>query len=130
MFPGLWSASIGGADGVKGILGFCRTRVGCGPASGPTLKKVLCRTCPVVGRRINKVLILQREHLIYWKWCQHTTSKDMDCYWQVIDHMEVYSKIKQDFFQAVAVSILLYRCTIWTLAKCLEKKKLERNENA
>ena len=44
-----------GTDGIKGIFGFCRTRVGCGPASCPTLKKALCCTCPVVGRRINKV---------------------------------------------------------------------------
>ena len=45
-----------GADGTEGIFGFCRTRVGCGPASGPTLKKALYRTCPVVGQRINKIL--------------------------------------------------------------------------
>ena len=31
-------------------------------------------------------------------------------------------KIKQEFFQDVAVSVLLYECTTWTLMKCLEKK--------
>ena len=31
------------------------TCVGCGPASGPTLIKALCHTCPVVGRRTNKI---------------------------------------------------------------------------
>ena len=41
------------------------------------------------------------------------------------------SKIKQDFFQAVAVSILLYGCTTWTLTKCMEKKtKWELHKNA
>ena len=43
------------ADRAEGIFGFCWTRVECGPASGPTLKKAFCRTCLVVGRRTNKV---------------------------------------------------------------------------
>ena len=34
--------------------------------------------------------------------------------------------MKRSFFQAAVVSILLYRCTTWTLTKRLEKK-LERN---
>ena len=45
----------GNADGAEGIFGSCRTHVGCSPVSGPTLKKALCCTCQVVGRRINKV---------------------------------------------------------------------------
>ena len=44
----------GSADGAEGIFGLYRARVGFVPASGPTLKKTLCRTCPVVGRRTNK----------------------------------------------------------------------------
>ena len=39
--------------------------------------------------------------------------KGMACYWQVIDHM--IFPIKWEFFQAVAVSELLYGCTTWTL---------------
>ena len=31
-------------------------------------------------------------------------------------------KIKQYFIQAVAVSVLLYGCTTWTLTKCIEKR--------
>ena len=31
-------------------------------------------------------------------------------------------KMKRSFFQAAVVSILLYRCTTWTLTKRLEKK--------
>ena len=31
----------------------CQTRVGYGPATGPTLKTALCHTCPVVGRMTN-----------------------------------------------------------------------------
>ena len=47
--------TLGGADRAECIFGFCRMRVGCEPASGPTLKKALCRTCLVVERRTNKV---------------------------------------------------------------------------
>ena len=54
----------GNADGAEGIFGSCRTRVGCGPASGPTLKKALCRTCRVVGRRTNKDLFKKDLNLI------------------------------------------------------------------
>ena len=34
----------------------------------------------------------------------------------------ISNKIKQEFFQAVSISVLLYSCNIWTLTKCLEKK--------
>ena len=27
-------------------------------------------------------------NIINWKWCQHTHSKGVDCYWQAIDHMK------------------------------------------
>ena len=37
--------------------------------------------------------------------------------------VDVSDKIKRDFFQAVAVSILLYRGTTWTLTKSVEKKR-------
>ena len=48
--------------------------------------------------------------------------------WIAIDRLSIISKsdlsnkIKWDFFQAVAVSILLYGCTSWMLTKCKEKK--------
>ena len=48
--------------------------------------------------------------------------------WTVIDRLSVISKtdrtdkIKCSFFQAAVVSILLYRCTTWTLTKRKEKK--------
>ena len=32
------------------------------------------------------VHIPQQQRLIYWKWCQHTSSEGVDCYWWVIDH--------------------------------------------
>ena len=38
----------------------------------------------------------------------------------------ISDKIKQEFFQAVAMSVLLYGCTTWILTKDLEKK-LDRN---
>ena len=48
--------------------------------------------------------------------------------WTTIDRLSVIwksdltDKIKRSFFQAVVVSILLYRFTTWTLTKHMEKK--------
>ena len=40
----------------------------------------------------------------------------------IIWKSDLIDKIKRSFFQAAIVSILLYRCTTWTLTKRLEKK--------
>ena len=40
----------------------------------------------------------------------------------VISKSELTDKIKGSFFQAAVVSILLYRCTTWTLTKRMEKR--------
>ena len=48
--------------------------------------------------------------------------------WTAIDRLSIIwksdltDKMKQSFFLAAVVSILLYRCTTWTLTKRLEKK--------
>ena len=42
---------------------------------------------------------------------------------QISDHSD---QIKQEFFQAIAMTVLLYGCTTWTLMKCL-KNKLDGN---
>ena len=48
--------------------------------------------------------------------------------WTAIDRLSIIwksdqtDKMKRSFFQAAIVSILLYRCTTWTLTKRLEKK--------
>ena len=48
--------------------------------------------------------------------------------WIVIDRLSIIwksdlsDKIKQNFFLAAVVSILLYWCTSWMLTKCIEKK--------
>ena len=48
--------------------------------------------------------------------------------WTTVDRLliiwksDLSDKIKWDFFQAVVVSVLLYRCTTKTLMKCTEKK--------
>ena len=53
--------------------------------------------------------------------------------WPAIDRLSVIwksdfsDKIKWDFFQAVAVTVLLYGCTAWTLISHLEKKLDESN---
>ena len=36
------------------------------------------------------VCIPQQQYLIYWKWCQHKPSEGMECYWQLISHMETW----------------------------------------
>ena len=47
--------------------------------------------------------------------------------WTAIDRLSIIwksdlsDKIKRELFQAVAVSLLLYGCTTWTLTKRLEK---------
>ena len=52
--------------------------------------------------------------------------------WTAIDSLSIIwksdksDKIKRNFFQAVVVLILLYRCTTWMLTKCWEEK-LDRN---
>ena len=45
----------------------------------------------------------------------------MDCY-QQYGKTDLSDKLKQEYFQAVAMSVLLYHCTTWTLMKSLEKK--------
>ena len=64
-----------------------------------------------------------------------STKKDIDTRltkaWTAIDRLLIISKsdltdkMKRSFFQAAVVSILLYRCTTWTLTKRL--KKLDGN---
>ena len=61
-----------------------------------------------------------------------STEKDIDTWlmkaWTAIDRLSIIwksdltDKMKHSFFQAAVVSILLYRCTTWTLTKRLEKK--------
>ena len=61
-----------------------------------------------------------------------STEKDIDTrltkVWTAIDRLSIIwksdltEKMKRSFFQAAVVSILLYRCTTWTLTKRLEKR--------
>ena len=61
-----------------------------------------------------------------------STKKDIDTRltkaWTAINRLSIIwksdqtDKMKRSFFQAAVVSILLYRCTTWTLTKRLEKK--------
>ena len=65
-----------------------------------------------------------------------STEKDIDTRrrkaWTAIDRLSIIwksdltDKMKRSFFQAAAVSILLYGCTTWTLTK-RQKKKLDGN---
>ena len=38
-----------------------------------------------------QVHIPQQQYFIYWKWCQHMLCAGVDCYRQLIDHMEIRS---------------------------------------
>ena len=61
-----------------------------------------------------------------------STKRDIDTRltkaWTAINRLSIIwksdlaDKMKHSFFQAAVVSILLYRCTTWTLTKRLEKK--------
>ena len=48
--------------------------------------------------------------------------------WTAIDRLSIIlksdqsNKIKQNFFPATVMSLLLYGCTTWTVTKCMEKK--------
>ena len=59
-----------------------------------------------------------------WKRCHNVCIGKT---WTAIDKLstkwksDLPDKIKLKFFQAVAVSVLLYSCTTWTLRKHLEK---------
>ena len=52
-------------------------------------------------------------------------SEGVECYWQGIDHTEVWLVRwnKTEFLPSPVVSILPYGCTTWKLTKRLEKKK-------
>ena len=72
------------------------------------------------------------DKLIYLGSSVSSTEKDINTRWAkawtAIDRLSIKwksdltDKIKCSFFQAAIVSILLYRCTTWTLTQRLEKK--------
>ena len=39
----------------------------------------------------------------------------------------IFDEIKQDFYQVIAVSILLHNCTIRTLTRCLKMKDIQES---
>ena len=48
----------------------------------------------------------------------------------ILGKSDLSNKIKRDLFQGEAVSILLYGCNTWTLAKRIEKKlEMEIHKN-
>ena len=54
LLPGAWGApNKWNADGAEGIFRNARLGIFCNARRGPTLKTVLCHTCPVVGRMTN-----------------------------------------------------------------------------
>ena len=107
LFPGIWGAPIG----TKSIFGFCRMCLGCGPASGPTLKKALCHTCLVVGRRTNKKI---QDYNCYTdfgiKWpqtSQWTNKKKKETFWLTLWFIFVMIEFLSPFFISIYLFFLL-----------------------
>ena len=72
-----------------------------------------------------------QQQLIYWKWCQQTTCNREECYWLVIDQMEVWSvqKNKTEFLSSCSC----VHATIWKHHMDVNKthrKKLELHNYA
>ena len=76
---------------------------------------------------LNDELLKLLDHFIYFSsnvsyfswWDKPTKSMGrLESIWK----FDLSDKIKQDFFQAVSVSVLLYGCTNWTLIKWPKKK--------
>ena len=77
---------------------------------------------PVQASKISRpVPIPQQRHLIYWQRCHHTHRKEVDCYRQVVDHMEIRS-LRWNKTGLLFLSVLLCGCTTWPLTKLLKKK--------
>ena len=71
-----------------------------------------------------QVHLPRKQCLINWNRQQHATSKGRDSHdrLSVIWKSDLTDKMKRSFFQAAAVTILLYGCTTWMLTKRMEKK--------
>ena len=42
--------------------------------------------------KISRLIHIPRQqYLIYWKWCQQTPCEGVGFYWQVVDHVEIWS---------------------------------------
>ena len=70
-----------------------------------------------------QVHLPRKQCLINRKRHRHVTSKSMDSNnsQSVIWKLDLTDKMKRSFFQAVVVSMLLYRCATWTPIKRMEK---------
>ena len=81
---------------------------------------------------IDRLSIVWKSDLTYLGSSVSSTENDIDTRltkaWTAIDRLSIVwksdltDKMKRSFFQAAVVSILLYRCTTWTLTRRLEKK--------
>ena len=121
------------------------------PAQAETLLQSLERTATGIGLHVNahkteymcfnqtgNIFTLggsslkQVDKFTYLGSSVSSTKKDINTQlakaWTAIDRLSVIwksdltDKMKQSFFQAAVVSILLYGCTKWMLSKCIEKK--------
>ena len=78
------------------------------------------------------VEVHRRSTLMIWSLLLQQRPACLEKAWITIDWLSIVwksdlsDKLKQDFFQAVAVSVPLHRCTTWTQTKRTEKR-LDRN---
>ena len=101
-----------------------------------------CIGCHVNADKIEYICFNQKRGNLHTKWWFSETSGQVHIHrkqrliinmrlakaWTAIDRLSIICKsnlsneIKRNFFQAAAVSILLYGCTTWALTKRIEKK--------
>ena len=61
-------------------------------------------------------------------WKQNPTKQQLCGHLPLIfQKIDLFNKIKDEFFQVEAASIVIYACTTWTLTRNSEKKSLEGN---
>ena len=93
----------------------------CSPHSCVSVEFHTWRNLSETGRQIR---LTRKQCLINRKRHRHTANEPFTAIdkLSIIWKSDLTDKMKRIFFQAVAVSILLYGCTTWTLTKRLEMK--------
>ena len=80
--------------------------------------------CKPQGTTLKNKLPLVNKIMCLVKSISSTKTTCLAKAWTITDRLS--NKIKQDFLQALVMSILEYRCITSTLTKCIEKKKQMR----
>ena len=83
---------------------------------------LLMRQAAEISRSVHTLL---QQYFIYLVRCQIILKEDMDWFWEFLDFWKLISLIKfkkkNEFFQALTISVQTYGCTTWTLTKRLRR---------